>query len=149
MSNLFINGSPEREGNTARLAKALLQGSDYDTVELGDMKVYDYGQSFPDDQFDEVLAKMNAADVLVFGSPVYWHDISGMMRNLLDRCYGPVPEGGFAGKRIYFLFQGAAPTQAMLDRGEYTMSRFASLYGAEYMGMATNEREARELAKTL
>lgn len=149
MSILFINGSPEREGNTARLAKALLQGHGYDTVELGDMKVYDYGQSFPDDQFDEVLAKMNAADVLVFGSPVYWHDISGMMRNLLDRCYGPVPEGGFAGKRIYFLFQGAAPTQAMLDRGEYTMSRFASLYGAEYMGMATNEREARELAKTL
>ena len=109
MSILFINGSPEREGNTARLAKALLQGHGYDTVELGEMKVYDYGQSFPDDQFDEVLAKMNAADVLVFGSPVYWHDISGMMRNLLDRCYGPVPEGGFAGKRVFFLFQGAAP----------------------------------------
>lgn len=149
MSILFINGSPEREGNTARLAKALLQGHGYDTVELGEMKVYDYGQSFPDDQFDEVLAKMNAADVLVFGSPVYWHDISGMMRNLLDRCYGPVPEGGFAGKRVFFLFQGAAPTQAMLDRGEYTMSRFAALYGADYMGMATNEREARELGKTL
>lgn len=149
MSILFINGSPEREGNTARLAKALLQGHGYDTVELGDMKVYDYGQSFPDDQFDEVLAKMNAADILVFGSPVYWHDISGMMRNLLDRCYGPVPEGGFAGKRVFFLFQGASPTQAMLDRGEYTMSRFASLYGAEYMGMATNEHEARELGKTL
>ena len=37
----------------------------------------------------------------------------------------------------------------MLDRGEYTMSRFAALYGADYMGMATNEREARELGKTL
>lgn len=149
MSILFINGSPEHEGNTARLAKALLQGRDYDTVELGDMKVYDYGQSFSDDQFDEVLAKMNSADILVFGSPVYWHDLSGMMRNVLDRCYGPVLEGGFAGKRIYFLFQGAAPTQAMLDRGEYTMSRFAALYGADYMGMATNEHEARELGKTL
>lgn len=149
MSILFINGSPEHEGNTVRLAKALLQGREYSTLQLGDMKVYDYGQNFPDDQFEEVLAKMNEADTLVFGSPVYWHDLSGMMRNLLDRCYGPVPEGGFAGKRIYFLFQGAAPTQAMLDRGEYTMSRFASLYGADYMGMATNEREARDLAKTL
>ena len=149
MSILFINGSPEREGNTARLAEALLKGQPYETVELGSMKVYDYGQSFPDDQFEEVLSKMNAADVLVFGSPVYWHDLSGMMRNLLDRCYGPVPEGGFAGKKLFFLFQGAAPTQAMLDRGEYTMSRFASLYGAEYMGMATNEREARELGQAL
>lgn len=149
MSILFINGSAETEGNTATLAKALLVGHDHDTVELGTMKVYDYGQHFDDDQFDEVLAKMKAADVLVFGSPVYWHDLSGMLRNLLDRCYGPVPEGGFAGKRIYFLFQGAAPTQAMLDRGEFTMSRFASLYGAEYMGMATDRREAKELAKTL
>lgn len=136
-------------GNTARLAHTLLDGRDYDTVELAAIKVYDYGQHFPDDQFDEVLTKMNAADVLVFGSPVYWHDISGMMRNLLDRCYGPVPEGGFAGKKLFFLFQGAAPTQAMLDRGEFTMSRYASLYGADYMGMATNEREARELASKL
>lgn len=149
MSILFINGSSQHEGNTALLAEALLKGMSYDTVELGDMKVYDYGQHFADDQFDEVLAKMNAADVLVFGSPVYWHDLSGMMRNLLDRCYGPVPEGGFAGKKLFFLFQGAAPTQAMLDRGEYTMSRFASLYGATYEGMATNEREARELAAKL
>lgn len=149
MTILFINGSPEHEGNTARLAEALLQGHDYEAVELGDLKVYDYGQRFADDQFDEVLAKMNAADVLVFGSPVYWHDLSGMMRNLLDRCYGPVPEGGFAGKRLFFLFQGAAPTQAMFERGEYTMSRFAGLYGAEYVGMATNEREARQLGQKL
>lgn len=149
MSILFINGSPEAEGNTAKLAQALLEGHGYDTVELGAMKVYDYGQHFDDDQFDEVLAKMNAADVLVIGSPVYWHDLSGMLRNLLDRCYGPVPEGGFAGKRLYFLFQGAAPTQEMLHRGEYTISRFAALYGAEYMGMANNEAQARDLGKSL
>lgn len=149
MRILFINGSPEHEGNTVQLARELLQGHGYETVELGEMKVYDYGQHFDDDQFDEVLAKMNAADVLVFGSPVYWHDLSGMMRNLLDRCYGPVPEGDFAGKRLFFLFQGAAPTQGMFDRAEYTMSRFAALYGAEYVGMATNEREAQELGARL
>lgn len=149
MSILFINGSAEHEGNTAQLASMLLDGHAYDVVQLGGMKVYDYGQRFDDDQFEEVLAQMNAADVLVFGSPVYWHDLSGMLRNLLDRCYGPVPEGGFAGKKIYFLFQGAAPTQEMFERGDYTMGRFAGLYGAEYMGMATNAREARKLAQTL
>lgn len=149
MSILFINGSAEHEGNTAQLASMLLDGHSYEVVQFGDMKVYDYGQHFDDDQFDEVLAKMKAADVLVFGSPVYWHDLSGMLRNLLDRCYGPVPEGGFANKKVYFLFQGAAPTQEMLERGNYTMGRFANLYGARYMGMATNAREARKLAQTL
>ncbi len=149
MKILFINGSPEHDGNTARLARTMLEGRNYETVQLGDVKVYDYGQHFADDQFDEVLAKMNAADVLVFGSPVYWHDLSGMLRNLLDRCYGPVPEGGFAGKRVALLFQGAAPTPAMLERGNYTLSRFAGLYGAEYLGMATNSHEARDLARKL
>lgn len=72
-----------------------------------------------------------------------------MLRNMLDRFYGPVEEGSMAGKRLFFLFQGAAPTEEMLHRGEFTMSRFASLYGMEYMGMATNEGEARSLAASI
>lgn len=114
-----------------------------------DLKVYDYGQHFDDDQFDYVLQKIGAADVLVMGSPVYWHDISGMMRNLLDRFYGPVPEGSMAPKRLFFLFQGAAPTPDMLHRGEFTMSRFASLYGFTWEGMANNIAEARALGQKL
>lgn len=149
MNILFINGSPEHEGNTARLAQAMLEGRTYETVQLGDLKVYDYGQHFADDQFGQVLAKMKSADVIVFGSPVYWHDLSGMLRNLLDRCYGPVPEGGFAGKRVALLFQGATPTAEMLQRGNFTIERFARLYGAEYLGMATNQAEARHLGQVL
>ena len=33
---LFINGSPNRDGNTAALAKALLDGYDYETLQLTD-----------------------------------------------------------------------------------------------------------------
>ena len=149
MKALFINGSPNPKGATARLAETLLAGRPHETVELGTTKVYDYGQSFDDDQFDEVLAKMRAADLLVLGSPVYWHDLSGMLRNLLDRCYGPVEEGDFAGKRLVFIFQGASPTKEMFERAEYTMRRFAGLYGAEYLGMVTTEPEAKAMARRL
>ncbi len=48
---LFINGSPNKSGNTAALAKALLHGVTYETLNLTDYKVYSYGQSFADDQF--------------------------------------------------------------------------------------------------
>lgn len=41
MSILFINGSPNATGNTARLAAQLLSGKPYDTIELGTTKVYD------------------------------------------------------------------------------------------------------------
>lgn len=148
MSILFICGG-EKDGNTSALGRELLKGHDFDQLDLADHKVYDYGQRFDDDQFNEVLARFKKADTIVLGSPVYWHDLSGMTRNLLDRFYGPVPEGSMAGKRLFFVFQGAAPTPAMLERAEYTVSRFAGLYGMEYMGMATNVREAVELAMRL
>ncbi|CDD59900.1 nAD(P)H dehydrogenase (Quinone) putative [Eggerthella sp. CAG:298] len=54
-----------------------------------------------------------------------------------------------AGKRLFFLFQGAAPTEEMFHRGEFTMSRFANLYGMEYMGMATSEGEAHSLSENV
>lgn len=62
---LFINSSPNRGGNTARLATALLEGKDYETLNLTDYKIYGYGQHFPDDQFAEVIAKIKAADILI------------------------------------------------------------------------------------
>jgi len=37
----------------------------------------------------------------------------------------------------------------MLEAGEYTMKRFAGLYGMKYAGMATNYSEAAKLSKKL
>lgn len=148
MSILFLNGG-EKGGNTSALGAEFLAGHDFEQVDLVDYKIYGYGTHFADDQFSEVLAKVESCDTLVVGSPVYWHDLSGTLRCFLDRCYGPVPEGGLSGKRVFFLFQGAAPTQEMFHRGEFTISRFAALYGMEYVGMATNASEARYLAAKL
>ena len=142
MSILFINGSPNATGNTARLAARLLSGKAYDTIELGTTKVYDYGQDFADDQFDEVVRAMMAADTIVFGSPLYWHSFSGMLHNLIDHCYGPIQDE-FSGKRLFFILQGGAPTREQLDTAEWTISRFAGLYHMRYEGMVTNAAEAR------
>lgn len=68
--------------------------------------------------------------------PLYWHNICGSARNMLDRFYGLAEEGALSGKSLRFLFQGAAPEKWMMEAGEYTMKRFAGLYGMEYAGMA-------------
>lgn len=149
MKILFINGSPEKNGNTAMLAKTMLQERDYITLNLTDYVIGSYGQKLPDDQLGEVIEAMTESDIIVIGSPLYWHNICGSVRNVLDRFYGRVREGQFSGKKMYFLFQGAAPEKWMLEAGEYTMKRFAGLYGMEYAGMATNRREAEKLADTL
>lgn len=151
MSILFINGG-EKNGNTNRMGHELIGKHPYKQIDLADTKVYDYGQVFAredDDQFGEVLEAVQAADTIIMGSPVYWHNLSGMLRNLLDRFYGPVPEGSLAGKRLFFVFQGAAPSADMLRWGEYTMSRFAGLYGMAYEGMASTASEARKLGERL
>ena len=147
MKILFINGSPNKNGNTKVLADKMLQGKDYETLNLTEYKIGCYGQNFADDQLDEVIGKMKEADVIVIGSPLYWHNICGAVRNVLDRFYGKVQQGELAGRTLYFLFQGAAPEKWMLEAGDYPMKRFASLYGMEYGGMATSAKEAEKLMK--
>ncbi|MGM9698249.1 MAG: hypothetical protein ACI3Y0_06355 [Prevotella sp.] len=71
------------------------------------------------------------------------------MRTLMERFYGYVPDGEFKGRRLFFLYQGAAPTKMMIDDGEYSMSRFAGMYGFTYEGMATNKSEAKTLKSKL
>ena len=149
MSILFINGSPNHHGNTASLAAALLKDKEYETLNLTDYTIGAYGQQLPGDGLDAVVAAMEKANTIVIGSPLYWHNICGSVRNVLDRSYGRVQNGGLSGRRLYFVFQGAAPEKWMLEAGEYTMKRFAVLYGMSYGGMATNKAEAEKLNKTL
>jgi multimeric flavodoxin WrbA len=149
MRILFINGSPNKTGNTAQLAEKLLGDREYETLNLTDYRIGSYGQNFSDDELDIVISKMKEADVIVIGSPLYWHNICGSVRNVLDRFYGLVSEKDLKGRDMYFLFQGAAPEKWMLDAGEYTMKRFAGLYGMNYRGMATDKTEAVKLGKNI
>jgi putative NADPH-quinone reductase len=146
---LFINGSPRANGNTAALAKALLEGHEYETLMLTDLRINAYGQTLPGDQLDTVVNKMKEADIVVIGSPVYWHNICASVRTVMERFYGTISEGTFKGKKLFFLYQGAAPTKMMIDDGEYSMSRFARMYGFEYMGMANNKAEAKKLGQLI
>ena len=149
MRILFINGSPNKTGNTAQLAEKLLGGRKYETLNLTDYRIGSYGQNFSDDELYIVISKMKEADVIVIGSPLYWHNICGSVRNVLDRFYGLVSEKDLKGRDMYFLFQGAAPEKWMLEAGEYTMKRFAGLYGMNYRGMATDKTEAVKLGKNI
>ncbi|MDD8049032.1 MAG: NAD(P)H-dependent oxidoreductase [Thomasclavelia sp.] len=145
MKTLFINGSPNKDGNTSRIVNEVLRNKDFQTLNIIDYQINVYGQNKKGDQFQEVLDEISKNDLIIIGSPLYWHNICGSIRTLLDRFYGPVSSGEFSGKKLLFVFQGAAPEKWMLEAGEYTMKRFASLYGFEYLGMVTSLNEAKEI----
>lgn len=108
MSILFINGSPNKNGNTVALAQTLLKGKEYETLNLTEYKVYSYGHKFKDDQLSEIISKMKEVDTIVIGSPLYWHNICGAVRNVLDRFYGLVQQNELSGKKNVFSVSGCS-----------------------------------------
>ena len=85
MTILFINGSPNKNGNTVALVKRLLRNQEYETLHLADYKIYDYGQDFLDDQFKE-----SHSESLCCGHSGHWlARLSAQYQWLGPQFFGP------------------------------------------------------------
>lgn len=146
---LFINASENRDGNTSRMAKSLLGNTPYDQLNLVDYRVDSLGQHFDGDQFDVVLKAMQQADVIVIGTPVYWHTMSGSLKNVIDRMYDVRNSANLQGKQMYFITQGVAPTPESINQLKWTMNRFGEYFGMDVKGLAANDTEVVELRNQL
>lgn len=147
---LFINTSRHSDGNTTKMGEVFLDGIEHDTIFLNDYKIYQLGQHFDDDQFNVVLQAMEQADTIVIGTPVYWHTMSGPLKTFIDRLYElDKPVKALAGKKLYFLMQGASPSQETIKQTPYIMSRVANQYDMKYMGAATDIDDLDELRAIL
>ena len=146
---LFINASENRDGNTSRMAKSLLGNTPYDQLNLVDYRVDSLGQHFDGDQFDVVLKAMQQADVIVIGTPVYWHTMSGSLKNVIDRMYTVRNNANLTGKQMYFITQGTAPTPESIQQLKWTMNRFGEYFGMDVKGLAANDVEVEVLRNQL
>ncbi len=99
---LLINGSPRKYGGTFKLLRVALEGvrdagGEGEIIHLVD---YDIGPCrgcvsdnilscrYPcvvRDDFNRLGEKMLESDAYVFGTPIYWYGVSGLMKNLIDR----------------------------------------------------------------
>ena len=102
MKVLLINGSPRGEGNTfialSEVAKALeTNGIETEIVSIGTKAVQgciacnrcmELGRCvFRDELYDKVREKLERADGIVIGSPVYYAGPNGSLCALLDRLF--------------------------------------------------------------
>jgi hypothetical protein len=101
MQALLINGSPRPSGATATLLEALAEGlrqggAAIDTVALRTLDlspcrgcftcwVGTPGQCVFDDSMRELLPRVAGADLLVFGTPLYYFGMTGQMKLFFDR----------------------------------------------------------------
>lgn len=101
MKVLLLNGSPHKEGNTAfalqQMREIFLQaGIETETIEVGSQFVrgcvgcgscYRTHRCVFDDLVNETAAKLEDADGLVVGSPVYYASPNGTLLSFLDRLF--------------------------------------------------------------
>ncbi|MBS4025556.1 MAG: flavodoxin family protein [Clostridia bacterium] len=101
MRVIAINGSHRKGKNTAKMLQAVLEelaatGVDTELVELGDYNIKHCTScnkcflksecSIQDDDMAKTLGhKLMAADGIILGSPVYWDNVSTLMKNFMDR----------------------------------------------------------------
>ena len=106
-----INGSPHKDGTTAKLLGLVLNGAKKAGAKTEIIHLYDWDikpapGNYSRDPKTEIIAKMPqddmwklypkivAADGLVLATPNYWANMSGVMKNFIDRLT-PLENEGF------------------------------------------------------
>jgi len=101
MKILGIVCSPRREGNTARLVEAVIngaksRGSETEIFYFGDLKVNPCracdsceltGKCVQDDDMQLIYEALTGINVIVFGTPIYHDHVSAQAKIFIDRLY--------------------------------------------------------------
>jgi hypothetical protein len=84
---LAILGSAPGDTHSASLVRRLTAGLACDLVDLGTISIAPFSpaQNYSPDSFLDVVAKMAAAPVTIFATPVYWYSYSAVMKGFIDR----------------------------------------------------------------
>ena len=146
---LFINASAKKDGSTVECGTALLEGLESEQIHLVDYRIGFFGQSFDDDEFDAVLEKMLAADVIVLGSPVYTETMSAAARTLLERLETHPRAEELSGREFAYFIQGYGPTRLAVESTTASVRNAVEPRGARFWGGASARVHRAELGAAI
>lgn len=108
MKALALNGSARKDWNTAKMLESALEGAKAAGAETKLVNLFDldykgcrgcsackllggkfYGACAQQDDLTAILEEAKNTDVLFLGSPIYFSDVTGMMRNFIERFLFP------------------------------------------------------------
>jgi multimeric flavodoxin WrbA len=141
MRVMAFNGSPRKKWNTATLLEKALEGAAAQGAETRLVHLYEiaytgcmscfacksiggksYGRCAVQDGLTPVLREAEAADALIFGSPLYFGTVPGQMRSFMERLLFPLvsytkSHDPVSDRRIRtaFIYTMNAPEQAIRD----------------------------------
>lgn len=101
MRNLFLLGSPRKNGNSETMAKAVAEGleqsagNSVEFIHLNNLQISPCqacggctasGNCVIKDDMEELYLKTDEADRLFFVSPIYFYALSAQLKSYIDRC---------------------------------------------------------------
>lgn len=169
---LVISTTLRKRGNSERLAQAFSDGArnagnDVEFVSLegktisfcrGCLACQKTRKCVIKDDAPAIVAKMKTADVIAFATPIYYYEMSGQMKTLLDRA-NPLFESDYKFRDIYLLATAADTAESAVDGAINGLGGWISCFekcalrgvvrgtGAQDIGDISDEKlaEAREL----
>ena len=125
---LIISTSPRKGGNSDTLAEEFARGVREAGHEVEKIGLWDKtigfcrgclacqktGHCVIHDDADIVAQKMLTADVIVFATPIYYYEMSGQMKTMLDRG-NPLYSSDYAFREIYLLATAADTDESAMD----------------------------------
>jgi multimeric flavodoxin WrbA len=96
-----FNGSPREGGNTDALLEKLMEGARTNAAEIRYFQLRNLGihdcigcytckreaRCHFDDDMTEIRRSIQACGIMVFASPNYWCEVTGLMKTFIDRLY--------------------------------------------------------------
>lgn len=157
---LVISTSLRAHSNSKALAEAFAEGAAFaghevELVSLRDKQIsfcrgcfacLKLGRCVIKDDAPAIVEKMHDADVIVFASPIYYYEMSGQMKTLLDRA-NSLFDSDYAFKEVYLLTAAAEDEEQVPERAISGLSGWvecfprASLAGTVFAGGLNDEGE--------
>jgi multimeric flavodoxin WrbA len=150
MEIIGLVGSPRKGGNTDILVDTVLSKAKDNGHTTSKVYIYDHDVGpcidcrgckkdenvcVVEDEMQDIYPRLDAADVIVFGTPVYWCGPSGPMKNLFDRLRPYFSNGRLKGKKAALV----APAKDGPAEGDLLVEMFRRSFDyleVEFLGQA-------------
>lgn len=159
---LILSTSLRMDSNSDALAEAFAKGAkeagnQVEQVSLRDKNIgfcrgclacQKTGRCFIHDDADLITQKMLHADVIVFATPIYYYEMSGQMKTMLDRA-NPLFTSDYAFRDIYLLAAAAEDAPHVMDGAVHGLQGWiacfekARLAGKVFAGGVTVQGEVK------
>jgi len=106
MKIIAVSGSPRKNWNTEKMLASALDGASSQGAQTKLIRLYDLNfkgcksclackrisaqrKCFVRDELSPVLSELSDVDALIFGSPIYFMELTGVLHSCLERFYFP------------------------------------------------------------